>query len=81
MDLEFVIETNESATTINKESIVKYNGDNYVYMIDGNKAKMKEVTIGIKGFDRYEVVEGLVKDDIVIINPSDTIKEGLKVKY
>lgn len=81
VDLEFVIETNESATTINKESIVKYNGDNYVYMIDGNKAKMKEVTIGIKGFDRYEVVEGLVKDDIVIINPSDTIKEGLKVKY
>ncbi len=81
VDIEFIIAENESTLTIDKNAIVKYNGDNYVFLADNNKAVLQLVALGIKGNKRYEILEGLDEGDTVIINPSEFIEDGVKISY
>ncbi len=81
VDIEFVIDENDSTLTIDKNAVLKYNGDNYVFLADDNRAVLQIVTLGIKGSKRYEILEGLGEGDIVIINPSEYIEDGEKISY
>ena len=54
-----------------------------VYVLDGNKAKFREVTTGIIGESDREILTGLEVGDEVITGPSrvlNTLKEGTAVK-
>ena len=54
-----------------------------VYVLDGNKAKFREVTTGIIGESDREILTGLEVGDEVITGPSrvlNTLKEGATVK-
>ncbi len=54
-----------------------------VYVLDGNKAKFREVTTGIIGESDREILTGLEVGDEVITGPSrvlNTLKEGAVVK-
>lgn len=81
VDVEFIIKENDSTLTIDKDAVVKYNGDDYVFLAGTNKAVLQLVTLGIKGVKRYEVLEGLDEGDIIIINPSEHIEDGVKISY
>lgn len=54
-----------------------------VYVLDGNKAKFKEVTTGIIGESDREITSGLEAGEEVITGPSrvlNTLKDGMVVK-
>ncbi|MBN2260374.1 MAG: biotin/lipoyl-binding protein [Clostridiales bacterium] len=81
VDIEFIVDHNENSLTISKDTILKYNGDEFVYLVQNGKTVLKAVQIGIKGNQRYEILDGLSEGDIVILNPTDSIEEGMKVSY
>ncbi len=41
---------------------------------------MTSINVGIKGIKHFEILEGLNEGDVVIINPSENIEDGVKVK-
>ena len=52
----------------------------YVYVIEGGKAVLREVKTGLEGEDYTEIVSGLSEGDAVIVSPGDDISDGVKVK-
>jgi multidrug resistance efflux pump len=80
LDVEFIVKAKEEALLLDKDALFRYDGKYHVYKIVDGIAVLTPVTIGIKGNDYYEVVEGLAVDDLIILDPSEIIEDGMKVK-
>jgi len=65
--VSLIIESHASIPVILKEAIMGREPDNYVYLIENNKAVMKKVTLGIHSGPYYEVREGIKEGDLVVI--------------
>ncbi|OPL09247.1 MAG: hypothetical protein AVO33_07225 [delta proteobacterium ML8_F1] len=78
-DVEFVLKAEPRALTVDKQALVKFDGGDYVYEVLGGKAVLTQVTLGIEGRDRYEILSGLEEGDLVILNPSQALRDGTKV--
>ncbi len=65
--VSLIIEKHASIPVILKEAIIGKEPDNYVYLIENNKAVMKKVTLGIHSGPYYEVREGIKEGDLVVI--------------
>ncbi len=65
--VSLIIEKHPSAVVILKEAILGKDPDNYVYLIQGNKAVMKKITLGIHSGPYYAVREGIKEGDLVVI--------------
>jgi HlyD family secretion protein len=51
-----------------------------VFKVEEGMAKLQTVEIGRRNDHYAEILEGLQEDDLVILHPSNDIKEGVKVK-
>ena len=51
----------------------------YVYKLENGKAKKQEVKTGITSGTKIEILEGISKEDKIIINPPESIKDGMEV--
>jgi HlyD family secretion protein len=52
----------------------------FVYIVDGNKAAQKEVKLGLQSDMESQVIEGVKAGDKVILNPGETVVNGILVK-
>ena len=55
-------------------------GKNFVYVVEGNKAVEKVVTLGLQSDTEVEVASGIKEGDKVILNPGVAVKNGSLVK-
>jgi HlyD family secretion protein len=76
----FIVKSNPEAIALDKNAVVRMDGDPYVYKIENGRAVLVAVELGIKGTECYEVLEGVSENDRVILNPSEIIEDGTKVK-
>jgi len=65
--VSLIIEKHASVPVILQEAIMGKEPDNYVYLIENNKAVTKKITLGIHDGPYYEVREGLKEGDLVVI--------------
>ena len=61
-------------------SIFRCDANWCVFIIKDGKAHRKTVKIGNRSNYEVEIQQGLKKNDIVILYPSEQIKEGIAVK-
>jgi RND family efflux transporter MFP subunit len=61
-------------------STVKYNGQDTVYILAGNRVVKKNIETGRRFDSMIEILSGLEAEDKVILSPSGKIKVGEKVK-
>ncbi|MFH1450181.1 MAG: efflux RND transporter periplasmic adaptor subunit [bacterium] len=54
--------------------------DNYLYVIEANKAKLKQVKLGIQDLEKVEIIEGLNMADEVVIRGVENLQDGSLVK-
>jgi multidrug efflux pump subunit AcrA (membrane-fusion protein) len=54
--------------------------DVYVYVINGNKAALKNIKTGMRQNGYFEVVDGLKQGDLVVIMGQQKLKDGVIVK-
>lgn len=50
------------------------------WVIDENRARVREVSTGITGSDKVEILGGLAAGEAVILNPPEGLEEGDKVR-
>jgi len=50
-----------------------------VFVDDGGRAELRTVKIGHVNDDYAEVLEGLAKDDTVVLNPGSTVHDGTRI--
>lgn len=51
-----------------------------VFIVEGEKARLREVEIGHQTASETEVISGLDEDDLVILHPANQITDGTKVE-
>jgi hypothetical protein len=65
---------------IKSEAVVLKNEKTIVYVVEGDKAVIKEVVTGLDTGVDIEILKGLVQGDKVIIKGQTLVDEGHKVK-
>lgn len=81
VNAKIVTQEKKSSIVAPDTAVFDYDDGDYVYVLDGNIARLRKIQSGIEGEDTIEVVSGLKEGDKVILNPDEKIKEGVEVKY
>ncbi|MDR0424246.1 MAG: efflux RND transporter periplasmic adaptor subunit [Clostridiales Family XIII bacterium] len=79
-DLKIVVEEKASALLVPRRAVFAANEKDYVYLVTEGKAEQREVSVGIKGEEMYEIMSGLQEGDAVIVSPDDSVVDGVRVK-
>ncbi len=81
VNLMFMLGRRQGVITVDMNAVVRLDNEDYVFVAKDKTAQLTKVTVGAKGNNRYEILEGLKENDLVIINPSDDLDEGDKISY
>ena len=75
-----IIDTVDFAITVPYESVLQdSNNKEYVYVLEGSKAKKRYIVTGLELSKGFEIIEGIDETTLIVANPSN-IKEGSYVK-
>lgn len=51
-----------------------------VFVVEGGRARLREVRVGRRGSREAEVISGLAEDDVVVLFPADQLSDGMRVR-
>jgi membrane fusion protein (multidrug efflux system) len=77
--VDLTVERCDKALLLSKDSLLREGGPPRVFVLDGGKAALKEVTLGLEGEQYVEVVRGLQEGEEVIIAGQYELKDGMAV--
>lgn len=72
--------SNAKVETLPLSAVQQEADDYYVFIVEDGKAKRTEVKIGTVNTEIMEVKDGLSKEDKVVLNPTDELRDGMEVK-
>ncbi|MCX5694915.1 MAG: efflux RND transporter periplasmic adaptor subunit [Candidatus Omnitrophica bacterium] len=78
--VQLVIEAKKDVPVILKEAIMGHDPDNYVFVVEGSKAVLKKIKLGIRQGPYFEVRQGLKENDLVVIMGQQLLADGMLVE-
>ncbi len=75
-----ILSKKEKVLTISKAGIIREGGKTYVFVVQGNKAVKKEITVGLESDQRVEVISGIKSGDMVITKGQAYLEDGDQVQ-
>lgn len=78
--VDIVRETKPSAIRIPREAVVRELREAHVFVMEGNVAKRRDVTLGIEEGDYIEALSGVKPGDKVIVAGQGALKDGSLIK-
>ncbi|WP_058484879.1 efflux RND transporter periplasmic adaptor subunit [Defluviitalea phaphyphila] len=79
-EVEFSIDTVDNTIIVPREAVLTEGDIDYVYVIDGDKAKKVEVELGLDNGEKVEVVTGLKEGDQIVVRGQNYLEDGGKVE-
>jgi len=79
-DVHLILDVSKDVPVILKEAIIGKTPDTYVYVVEGDTTKLEKVVLGMKQGPYYEVAEGLVEGDKVVIMGQQKLRDGAVVR-
>ncbi len=76
VDATLIVEVHAQAQTLPTRSIVTRDNKEVIFIIDGQRARMREVKLGWREVDWVEVTSGLQINDRVIVDGAALISDG-----
>ncbi len=77
--VDLTVERRDKVLLLSKDSLLRESGPPRVFVLDGDKASLKEVTLGLEGEQNVEVVGGLQEGEEVIIAGQYELEDGMGV--
>jgi len=77
--VDVTLERHDKVLLVSKDSLVSENGPPRVFVLDGDKASLREVTLGLEGEQYVEVVAGLQEGEEVIMAGQYELEDGMGV--
>lgn len=75
-----IIVEEKNTFVLPQDAVIKQlDGKKVVFKVEKGVAEKTEVMTGIKEKDRIEIISGIKKGDLIIINGQHSLKEGMKV--
>ena len=75
-----VVARHEEAIVVPPELVITRNNRPVVFVVEDEKALEREVEIGIETRDGVEVIRGLARDDALIVEGFETLRDGTPVR-
>jgi HlyD family secretion protein len=80
VELQIVIDERTDTLTAPRKAVFSLDQKDFAYVVsDEGRAELRELTIGLKGKDSYEVLSGLSEGELVIVSPDGDIEDGHRV--
>ncbi len=79
VNLQMIVATKEGVLVVPQEALFQEGKKNFVYLIKEGKLLKTEVTIGIGNDTHQEISSGLKSGDLVVLNPTNELSQGLAV--
>lgn len=80
VDAKFRLWFSADTLMVPDNAVFDMENDKLVFVVEGNKAVLKKVEIGLEGESFIEIKSGLNEGDKVIISPDEDIEEGITIK-
>ncbi len=80
VDVDIIVEKKDNVLRIPDLAVFEKEKKNCVYVIEEDKAVLREIETGLEGEDYLEVISGVSEGEAVILSPGDDIAEGVRVK-
>ncbi|MBF8983688.1 efflux RND transporter periplasmic adaptor subunit [Lutibacter sp. B2] len=78
--VEVIVDNHKDALAVPKKAVIKENEQYYVFLEVDKKAVKKEVKLGFSSDEYYEILEGVKKDEKVIVVGNDKLEDGKLVE-
>jgi RND family efflux transporter MFP subunit len=78
VDLSVITDEKASALLVPRKAVFSLNGRDYAFAA-AERAELREIEIGLKGKDHYEILNGLSEGESVIISPNSALRNGSRV--
>jgi len=78
--LSFLLNTSVDVPIVARDSLIRHNGQNFVYVIENGRAVRRQVEIGIVDEARVEILSGLKAGEQIISRGLEFVREGSQVK-
>src|SRR3989338_30620 len=78
--VSLIIGESKAVPVVLKEAIMGKTPNAYVYVIEDNKAVLRDVGLGIRQDGYFEVTDGVKEGDSVVIMGQQRLKDGIDVK-
>jgi RND family efflux transporter MFP subunit len=76
-----IVAGEKSATLVVPRASVMRDGERrYLYLLEGGRARRREIQVGLSGLNEVEIVGGVSEKDVVILPGSTSLSEGLRVR-
>jgi len=76
----FVLRETPDALRVPASALFRHGDGHAVFRIDGSRARLTPVRIGLRGDGMVEILEGLAEADRVILHPDREIEDGTRVR-
>ncbi|WFA08566.1 efflux RND transporter periplasmic adaptor subunit [Tissierella sp. Yu-01] len=80
LDIKIIIKKNEDTLYIPEDAVFEMDNKDFVFVVEDDKAILKEVKTGIESQRQIEVLDGLNEGDIVVLSPDNELDNGIRVK-
>ncbi|MGC4072414.1 MAG: HlyD family efflux transporter periplasmic adaptor subunit [Nibricoccus sp.] len=80
VEAKIVVWEGAGVTTVSAGAIFQRAGKWQVFVVEGGRAHMREVTVGRSNGVITQIVDGLKAGEVVIVYPGDKVAEGVRVK-
>ena len=73
--IQFIVDRAENCTSVPLTSVIEEEGKKYVFVVDGDKARKKEVVTGIFNDKEIQIIDGLTEGEKVVVKGHDFLKD------
>lgn len=80
VDVQIVAGEKSGALVVPRAAVFREDDRRFVYVLDGSRARRREVRIGLLGLTEAEVVSGVGERDTVILPGSVPLEDGIRVR-
>lgn len=79
VDVNIIIREKSNTVVIPERGLFKEKNDWFVFTVEGNKAQLRKVKIGLKNDENAEILEGLQEGEELVTEISNSIKPGINI--
>ena len=80
VDIEFITASKENTLAIPTSALIRHGDGWAVWRIEDGRARLIPVQTGLRAATHTEITTGLAQGDSVILQPDDTIRDGILIK-
>jgi len=80
VDVHAVTEQHQDTMRLKRGPLLNVDGQEMVFVVRGDMAVRTPVTVGLSNFENYEITQGLVVGDEVIISDMSSFRDVREVK-